>query len=143
GPVHLGRLGSMEEITAAKGELVESLPPDGVAVLNGDDPQVASLTRSTRARVMLYGTSDRCDLRASEVTGHGLAGISFRLTYGEESAPVSMPPPGLSGPGRRRCGRKLWPPPGGGGAGSGPGDAAPAPATAAGDQRQHHPGRQL
>jgi UDP-N-acetylmuramoyl-tripeptide--D-alanyl-D-alanine ligase len=94
GPVHLERLGSMEEITAAKGEMVETLPPDGVAVLNGDDPQAASLAQRTKARVMLCGTSARCDLRATKVTGHGLEGISFHLTYGEESAPVSIPLPG-------------------------------------------------
>ncbi|MFQ6020089.1 MAG: UDP-N-acetylmuramoyl-tripeptide--D-alanyl-D-alanine ligase, partial [Dehalococcoidia bacterium] len=93
-PVHLGRLGSMEEIVAAKGELVEALPPDGIAVLNGDDPRAASLARRARARVLLYGTTAGCDLRATDVTGRGREGISFRLAYGEESAPLSMPLPG-------------------------------------------------
>src|SRR3989337_1134843 len=43
GPVHLERLGSIGAIAAAKAELVEALPPDGLAVLNGDDPQVAAM----------------------------------------------------------------------------------------------------
>ncbi len=40
GPMHLERLGSMENTARAQYEIVEALPPDGVAVFNGDDPQV-------------------------------------------------------------------------------------------------------
>src|SRR5262245_46952250 len=39
GPTHLSRLGSMEAIAAAKTEAVEALAPDGVAILNADDPR--------------------------------------------------------------------------------------------------------
>ena len=39
-PVHLSRIGSLEAIEAAKGELLEALPPDGTAILNADDPIV-------------------------------------------------------------------------------------------------------
>ena len=39
-PVHLARIGSLEAIEAAKGELLEALPPDGRAILNADDPIV-------------------------------------------------------------------------------------------------------
>src|SRR3990172_8701356 len=49
GPVHLERLGSMGAIVAAKAELVEALPPDGMAILNGDEPQVAPLATRTKA----------------------------------------------------------------------------------------------
>ncbi len=38
GPAHLELFGSLENIVIAKGELVEALPSDGTAVLNGDDP---------------------------------------------------------------------------------------------------------
>ncbi len=94
GPVHLERLGSMGAIVAAKAELVEALPPDGLAVLNGDDPRAAALADRTRARVLLYGQSPQCHLRAGEVVSRGLDGISFHLTYGEASAAVSCPLPG-------------------------------------------------
>src|SRR3990170_377908 len=63
GPVHLERLGSMGSIVAAKAELVEALPADGLAVLNGDDARAASLAARTRARVLLYGQSAQCQVR--------------------------------------------------------------------------------
>ena len=46
GHAHLGEFGSVESIATAKGELPASLPPDGVAVLNADDPLVAAMARA-------------------------------------------------------------------------------------------------
>ena len=39
GTAHLESFGSEENIISAKFELIESLPKDGIAVLNGDDPK--------------------------------------------------------------------------------------------------------
>ncbi len=94
GPVHLERLGSMGAIAAAKAELVEALPPDGVAVLNGDDARVAAMAVRTRAQAVLYGLSSQCHVRAGELDGHGLEGISFRLIFGRDSVRVRCPLPG-------------------------------------------------
>ncbi len=94
GPVHLERLGSMDAIAAAKAELVAALPSDGVAVLNGDDPNVAAMASCTNARVLLYGQSQGCHIRGSELRGRGLEGISFRITHDEASAEVEAPLPG-------------------------------------------------
>src|SRR3990172_5598384 len=94
GPVHLGRLGYMGAIVAAKAELVEELPPDGLAVLNGDDARTAALARRTRARTALFGTSEQCDFRATDVQSHGLDGIEFRLTSPAGQATVRCPLPG-------------------------------------------------
>jgi len=94
GPVHLERLGSLAAIAAAKGELVEALPSDGLAILNGDDSEVRDLAMRSKAPVMFYGTSPHCQLRASEVTSQGLDGVSFRIIYGEASAQVSTHLPG-------------------------------------------------
>ncbi len=94
GPVHLERLGSLGAIAAAKAELVNSLPTDGVAVLNGDDSNVAAMASSTKAGVLLYGRSSQCDVRGRDLASRGLEGISFRLTYGESSTAVTAPLPG-------------------------------------------------
>jgi cyanophycin synthetase len=54
GTAHLGVFGGKEAIAKAKGELVESLPRTGVAVLNADDPLVRAMRRFTRARPWFY-----------------------------------------------------------------------------------------
>ncbi len=91
GPSHLERLGSIENIAQAKGELAEALPPDGVAVLNGDDPRVRAMARRTHARVFFYGLEGNCDLWADEIESYGLEGIAFNLHCGEEKLHVRVP----------------------------------------------------
>ena len=54
---HLELLGSRDAIADAKGELLESLPADGVAVLNAHDPYFSRLKSKTKARVVGYGTA--------------------------------------------------------------------------------------
>ena len=58
----------MEAIAQAKGELVEALPADGLAVLNADDPRVAAMASRTAARVVRYGEAPDADVRAEDVT---------------------------------------------------------------------------
>jgi len=94
GPVHLERLGTLEAIAEAKAELVDSLPSDGWAILNGDDPQVAAMAERASARVALFGESPQCSVRGTVLSTTGLEGISFRLTCDDESAEVSAPLPG-------------------------------------------------
>jgi UDP-N-acetylmuramoyl-tripeptide--D-alanyl-D-alanine ligase len=79
GPVHLERMGTIERIVEAKAELPEALPPDGVAILNGDDERVLSMADRTVAQVMTYGLTPGCDLWADRVESLGLEGIRFRL----------------------------------------------------------------
>lgn len=56
GPAHLERFGSMDAIRRAKYEIVESLPEDGIAVMNTDDLTVRGLADTTdRVRVVRYG----------------------------------------------------------------------------------------
>jgi UDP-N-acetylmuramoyl-tripeptide--D-alanyl-D-alanine ligase len=93
-PVHLERLGSLEAIADAKAELVEGLPPDGLTILNGDDPRVVAMAMRSRARSLLFGTSRECAVHGSLLSSNGLDGFSFRLTCGEESADISVPLPG-------------------------------------------------
>ncbi len=52
---HLELLGSLDAIADAKGELLESLPEGGVAVLNAADPYLPRLEAKTTARVVTYG----------------------------------------------------------------------------------------
>lgn len=94
GPVHLERLGWMGGIVSAKAELVEALPADGLAVLNGDDARTAVLTARTKARVLLFGLSEQCDVRATDVVSRGLNGVSFTIEYESKRVEASCPLPG-------------------------------------------------
>jgi UDP-N-acetylmuramoyl-tripeptide--D-alanyl-D-alanine ligase len=87
GSAHLGEFGSRAAIAQAKGELVEALPADGIAVLNADDPLVSGMRARTAARVVSFGTSG--DVRASGVTLDGLGHARFTL-HADGSAPVQL-----------------------------------------------------
>lgn len=94
GVAHIGEFGSVDAIAAAKGELVEALPADGVAVLNADDPRVVAMAGRTRARVVLVGESPEAQVRATGVTLDGRGRPSYTLTAHGEAAPVRL---GLTG----------------------------------------------
>lgn len=88
GPTHLERLGSIEAIADAKAELVEALPADGVAVLNGDDPRVRAMAGRTKAEVITFGLGADCEVRGSSIRVHGLEGISFDLHLSGQTLPI-------------------------------------------------------
>lgn len=91
GPVHLERLGSLDRIAQAKAELVQALPPEGVAVLNADDPVVSEMATLTPARVFRYGLTPDADLWADNIVGEGLEGIRCRLHYQGDVVHVRVP----------------------------------------------------
>lgn len=95
GSAHIGEFGGREQIAQAKGEMVEVLPEDGVAVLNADDPLVRAMASRTKARVVLFGEAGDADVRAENVrltengqpaftlhTPSGCSDVTMRL-YGE------------------------------------------------------------
>ncbi|MFC7216705.1 UDP-N-acetylmuramoyl-tripeptide--D-alanyl-D-alanine ligase [Streptomyces polyrhachis] len=67
GAAHAGEFGGREKTAQAKGELVEALPADGVAVLNADDPLVRAMAARTQARTLLFGESPDAQIRAADV----------------------------------------------------------------------------
>ncbi len=93
GTVHAERAGSQEAIARGKAELVQALPPapEGVAILNFDDPWVRKMEENTKARVFFYGLSREANLWADNVVGLGLDGIRFRLHYQGETLHVRIP----------------------------------------------------
>ena len=93
GTVHAERAGSIEEIVKGKTELVQALPPEpeGLAILNFDDPNVKDMAKHTDARVFYYGMSPDADLWADNVEGLGLEGVRFRLHYRRETLHLRVP----------------------------------------------------
>ena len=90
GTAHLGEFGSREMIARTKGELVEALPPSGVAILNADDPLVAAMATRTSARVVTVGLSPTADVRAEDVTLDELARPRFTLCTPAGTAAVEL-----------------------------------------------------
>ena len=90
-PVHLARIGSLEAIEAAKGELLEALPPDGRAILNADDPIVRRMGHRSAARSLTYGFAADADVGADAVASAGLDGMRFILRAEGARRPVSIP----------------------------------------------------
>ena len=90
GSAHLGEFGSRAAIAVAKGELVEALPADGVAVLNADDAAVAAMAVRTPARVVTFGRGPAAQVRAEDVVlDRGRA--RFTLVSPAGRAPVALP----------------------------------------------------
>ncbi len=90
GSAHLGEFGSREAIAQAKGELVEALPADGVALLNADDPLVAAMRPRTGARVLTFGRGAGADIRATGEQLDELGRPRFELYGPSGSATVRL-----------------------------------------------------
>ena len=90
GAAHLGEFGSRAAIAAAKGELVEALPSDGIAVLNADDELVRAMAHRTTARVVLFGAAADADVRVESVVLDAEARPRFRLRTGSDDVEVRL-----------------------------------------------------
>jgi UDP-N-acetylmuramoyl-tripeptide--D-alanyl-D-alanine ligase len=90
GSAHLGEFGSVQEIASAKGELVAALRPDGLAVLNGDDPLVRAMAARTSGRVVLVGRCADADVRAEQVRLDADARATFSLVADGRRAEVRL-----------------------------------------------------
>jgi UDP-N-acetylmuramoyl-tripeptide--D-alanyl-D-alanine ligase len=90
-PVHLERMGSIENIAATKAELVQALPHDGIAVLNGDDSRVLAMADLAPGEVITYGLQPTNDVWAGDVQTDGLRGSTFVLHLEGELLHVRVP----------------------------------------------------
>jgi len=91
GHAHAGEFGGLDQVARAKGELVEVLPADGVAILNADDPRVLAMAARTGARVVTFGIGARdATVRAADIRLDELGRPSFTLLTPQGSAPVTL-----------------------------------------------------
>ena len=93
GPAHLEGFGTLEGVAAAKGEILDSLGPEGVAVLNTDDPRVAAMASRVPGETIFYGLSEKARIRAVDVEHHP-AFTRFVLQTPEESVGIEIKTPG-------------------------------------------------
>ena len=81
GTAHLESFGSEENIVEGKFELIESLPSDGFAVLNGDDPKQVSYKLKNNVRTIWIGIDNKnVDVRAINIECSS-KGTSFDVVF--------------------------------------------------------------
>ncbi len=61
---HLDVFGTLDEVAHEKSMLLAALPPDGLAVLNADDPLVRAMASQSPAPALTVGFAREADLRA-------------------------------------------------------------------------------
>ena len=90
-PVHLEFFGSLAEIARAKYEIIETLHPGGVAVLNADDEYVSQFGRDFNGKVVTFGIRRSADVTAQKIKLNGAEGSTFELVVGSVGEPVTFP----------------------------------------------------
>lgn len=91
GTMHIENLGSREGICQAKLEILEGLAPEGVAVLNGDEPLLRAAKPA--CRTLWFGLSETCDLRAEEIA-EDAESVRFTAVGFGQRLRVELPVPG-------------------------------------------------
>ena len=93
GDAHIENLGNTRQgILRAKCEIFENLAPDGIAVLNGDDSLLNTVTLPQR--ILRCGTGEGCDVRVTEVDDQGLEGVACTVTTAKTSYRLETSSPG-------------------------------------------------
>ena len=89
GTAHLGEFGSREAIARTKGELIDSLPDHGVAILGTYDPLTTRMGEGSSRKRITFGEKTSCDVRAADLEfREGLA--HFDLVSESGRAPVAL-----------------------------------------------------
>lgn len=92
GNAHVGEFGGPEKIVEAKGEIIEGLGDDGVAVLNLDDKAFDIWRQRAGARRVLSFSLRRAeaDVRAEQIGRDARGCVNFILCIGSERQPVQL-----------------------------------------------------
>ena len=79
GDAHIENLGSRENIFKAKCEILPHLKRDGLAVLNGDDPLLATLRGTLPQRTLFVGSGQGLDYAAFDLNSDDAGHLSCRI----------------------------------------------------------------
>lgn len=93
GDAHIENLGNTRQgILQAKCEIFENLAPDGIAVLNGDDPLLDTVTLPQT--ILRCGRGEGCSVRVTDVDDRGIEGIACTVTTARASYRLATASPG-------------------------------------------------
>ena len=93
GDAHIENLGNTRQgILRAKCEIFENLTPEGIAVLNGDDELLNTVTLPQT--ILRCGAGDGCGVRVTDIDDRGLEGVACTVTIGGEHYRLTTSAPG-------------------------------------------------
>ena len=93
GDAHIENLGnSRQGILRAKCEIFQHLSPDGIAVLNGDDPLLNTV--ALPQTILRCGRGENCNVRVTDVDDRGIEGIACTVTTARASYRLTAASPG-------------------------------------------------
>jgi UDP-N-acetylmuramoyl-tripeptide--D-alanyl-D-alanine ligase len=90
---HTERVGDIDGVARAKGELVMALDASGFAVLNADDERVVAMRSLTDATVITYGASSLADVRMTScvLDDRACVAVSIESPWGKASWKMNVP----------------------------------------------------
>ena len=93
GEAHIENLGNTRQgILRAKCEIFQHLSPDGIAVLNGDDPLLNTV--ALPQTILRCGRGENCNVRVTDVDDRGIEGIACTVTTDKASYRLATASPG-------------------------------------------------
>ena len=90
GSEHNRSLGSLQSTRKEKAKILTGLPPGGVVVLNGDDPNVRWMATQTQNRIITFGVGEMNEVRASHLTLNWPKGTQFKVHANGKTYEMSM-----------------------------------------------------
>ena len=91
GDAHAERVGGVSGVIAAKAELLNALPDDGLAIVNLDSELVMATAKDTTARLVTFGQSTQADVRWDIVATTQQAVSMVRFTHQNVSVDGEVP----------------------------------------------------
>ena len=94
GEAHSERVGGIEGVAKAKGELLLALPADGIAIVCADDPRAMHVADQSQAKRLTFGTGSEADVRYDIISLDHSGRATIMVYWENKSRSMLVPAPG-------------------------------------------------